>query len=648
MTHPSPTASRAAGGAAACCSSSSSAPPPLRCRPVRPRPTLQVTATTAPPLPPPARVRRAVLAAAASATAPPPIAPAPAAALTTPVTAPLPAYDPSTGAVDLVVAGGGPSGLSVAARVARAGEEDRKEIFLFFVATKDEKFAASPATTDALTSLSLSTTPPSPFSGYRVTIVDPYPLAAWPNNYGVWVDEFEAMGLEGFLDTVWPRAAVWLGDGKNESGKENAAAGGGGRRELARPYGRVDRKALKARLLSDCVAAGVTFVGGAVTGVEHDATGSTLAVAPPRAGPPPPPPGVAPVDAPAWTPAPDPGLPSPPPPSIRAALVLDATGHARRLVSYDAPFDPGFQGAYGAIIETESPHPFPLDEMLFMDWRSAHTAPFPAMDAANAATPTFLYAMPFSPTLVFVEETSLVARPAVPFPELKARLEARLAWLGVTVKAVHEEEFCLIPMGGVLPVVPQRTLGLGGTAGQVHPSTGYMVSRALGAAPVLADAVVDALAAGLAGRVAAGAGAAAAAAAAAAATDGSPSSPSPPLPPGLDVDEAARRAWASIWPVERKRQRAFFCFGMDVLLRLNLAETRQFFAAFFALPDPLWHGFLSARLGFGQLIAFGLALFARSSNAARADLLVKGLPGLVRMLAELATGLREPEPKRPA
>ena len=28
--------------------------------------------------------------------------------------------------------------------------------------------------------------------------------------------------------------------------------------------------------------------------------------------------------------------------------------------------------------------------------------------------------------------------------------------------------------GGVLPTLPQRTLGVGGTAGMVHPSTGFM------------------------------------------------------------------------------------------------------------------------------------------------------------------------------
>lgn len=44
--------------------------------------------------------------------------------------------------------------------------------------------------------------------------------------------------------------------------------------------------------------------------------------------------------------------------------------------------------------------------------------------------------------------------------------------VGLQVKAIEEEEYCLIPMGGVLPKHPQRVLGIGGTAGMVHPSTG--------------------------------------------------------------------------------------------------------------------------------------------------------------------------------
>jgi hypothetical protein len=35
--------------------------------------------------------------------------------------------------------------------------------------------------------------------------------------------------------------------------------------------------------------------------------------------------------------------------SISGSLVLDATGHSRRLVKYDQKFDPGYQGAYGII-----------------------------------------------------------------------------------------------------------------------------------------------------------------------------------------------------------------------------------------------------------------------------------------------------------
>lgn len=109
--------------------------------------------------------------------------------------------------------------------------------------------------------------------------------------------------------------------------------------------------------------------------------------------------------------------------------------------------------------------------------------------------------------------------------------------------------------------------------------------------------------------------------------------------PRSEAEAAAMSAavWRAMWPVERLRQRAFFEFGMDVLLKLDLAETRQFFAAFFSLSDRHWQGFLSSRLSFLELIGFGLSLFAKSSNAARANLLGKGLPGLVVMLARLVT-----------
>lgn len=72
--------------------------------------------------------------------------------------------------LDLVVAGGGPSGIAVAERVSAAG--------------------------------------------YKVCVVDPAPLAHWPNNYGVWVDEFAAMGLDDCLEIIWPQAKVHLDSGE--------------------------------------------------------------------------------------------------------------------------------------------------------------------------------------------------------------------------------------------------------------------------------------------------------------------------------------------------------------------------------------------------------------------------------------------------
>lgn len=85
----------------------------------------------------------------------------------------LPSYDPSKPQrFDLVVAGAGPAGLAVAARVSAAG--------------------------------------------FSVCLVDPKPLAFWPNNYGVWCDEFAAMGLDDCFEVVWPKAQVFLGSGKDD------------------------------------------------------------------------------------------------------------------------------------------------------------------------------------------------------------------------------------------------------------------------------------------------------------------------------------------------------------------------------------------------------------------------------------------------
>ncbi|CAA3008142.1 lycopene beta cyclase, chloroplastic chromoplastic [Olea europaea subsp. europaea] len=74
--------------------------------------------------------------------------------------------------------------------------------------------------------------------------------------------------------------------------------------------------------------------------------------------------------------------------------------------------------------------------------------------------------MPFSSKRIFLEETSLVACPGVPMDDIKERMVARLSHLGIKVRSIEEDEHCVIPMGGPLSVLPQRVVGIGGTAGR--------------------------------------------------------------------------------------------------------------------------------------------------------------------------------------
>ncbi|WOK92970.1 lycopene beta-cyclase [Canna indica] len=423
----------------------------------------------------------------------------------------LPLYDPSKGlTLDLAVVGGGPAGLAVAQQVSEAG--------------------------------------------LSVCSIDPSPKLIWPNNYGVWVDEFEAMDLLDCLDATWPGAVVYVDDSKKKL--------------LGRPYGRVNRKQLKSKMLQRCISNGVKFHQAKVVKVIHEETKSLLIC--------------------------NDGV------TIQATLVLDATGFSRCLVQYDKPYNPGYQVAYGILAEVEE-HPFDLDKMLFMDWRDSHLKEGTKLKERNRRIPTFLYAMPFSSTRIFLEETSLVARPGLQMEDIQERMVARLRHLGIKVKSIEEDERCVIPMGGPLPVLPQRVVGIGGTAGMVHPSTGYMVARTLAAAPMVANSIVQFL---------------------------GPNH-------GLLGNELSSQIWKDLWPIERRRQREFFCFGMDILLKLDLPGTRRFFDAFFDLEPHYWHGFLSSRLFLPELVFFGLSLFSHASNRSRLEIMAKGTLPLANMINNL-------------
>lgn len=282
--------------------------------------------------------------------------------------------------------------------------------------------------------------------GVKVCCVDPSPLSMWPNNYGVWVDEFESLGLVDCLDKTWPMTTVFIDDNKIKY--------------LDRPYGRVSRKVMKTKLLEKCVSNGVMFHKAKVWEVDHEEFESSIIC--------------------------DDGS------RIKASLIVDASGFASTFIEYDKPRNHGYQIAHGILAEVDS-HPFDLDKMVLMDWRDSHMGNEPYLRASNSKIPTFLYAMPFDSNLVFLEETSLVSRPVLSYKEVKNRMVARLRHLGIRAKKVIEDEKCLIPMGGPLPQIPQSVMAIGGTSGVVHPSTGYLVARTMALAPVVAEAIVECL-----------------------------------------------------------------------------------------------------------------------------------------------------------
>mmetsp|Transcript_2122 Transcript_2122/g.4866 ORF Transcript_2122/g.4866 Transcript_2122/m.4866 type:complete len:540 (-) Transcript_2122:95-1714(-) len=383
--------------------------------------------------------------------------------------------------------------------------------------------------------------------GLSVVCFDPSLQARFVPNYGVWVDEIAPLGLEGVLNTVWPKATVMMGGAVKDH-----------KNVLDRPYGRVDRDKIKAHFMKRCNAAGVEFKETGVDVLEHEASLTTLKASDGEA--------------------------------VSARLVVDCTGHAKRFVEFQDGAEPGYQAAYGIEADVEAgTYPHPLDEMLLMDYRDAHMSSS-ADQQESEAVPTFIYCMPTSSTRVFFEETSLIANPAVPFDDLKRRMYQRLELWGTKIKEVHEEEFCLIPMGGAMPKVPQRVVGFGGSAGLVHPATGYMISRTFQLASSTADSIHSALKAH-----------------------------------PVDSTAAAHAVWQQLWNPQSQRQRDFAAFGGEYLESIGLTELREFFGAFFVLPFEQWGGFLSHRLVHPyQRLVFGLGVWANTSNRVRLSLSLKG------------------------
>ncbi|KAI8565387.1 hypothetical protein RHMOL_Rhmol03G0255000 [Rhododendron molle] len=390
------------------------------------------------------------------------------------------------------------------------------------------------------------------------------PDLPFTNNYGVWEDEFRDLGLEGCIEHVWRDTIVYLDDSDPIL--------------IGRSYGRVSRHLLHEELLKRCVESGVSYLSSKVERIIETANGQSLIaceqnIAVPCRYPP----GVIPHMKHLFHNILALGLLLTLTPYLMLLaycyrLATVASGAASgKLLQYEVGGPRvSVQTAYGVEVEVEN-NPYDPSLMVFMDYRDYVKQ---KVECVEAQYPTFLYAMPMSPTRVFFEETCLASKEAMPFDLLKKKLMSRLQTMGVRVIKTYEEEWSYIPVGGSLPNTEQKNLAFGAAASMVHPATGYSVVRSLSEAPKYASVIANI------------------------------------LREGHSKDKVSHtrnanismQAWNTLWPQERKRQRAFFLFGLALILQLDIEGIREFFHTFFRLPTWMWQGFLGSTLSSADLL----------------------------------------------
>tara|TARA_B100000700_G_C14680833_1_gene685289 strand:- start:28 stop:735 length:708 start_codon:yes stop_codon:yes gene_type:complete len=205
-----------------------------------------------------------------------------------------------------------------------------------------------------------------------------------------------------------------------------------------------------------------------------------------------------------------------------------------------------------------------------MDYRCDHLS-----EDEKSEPPTFLYAMDMGNGKYFLEETSLGLFPPLKLEQLRSRLKKRLAHRGIEITTLdHEELGLFLPMNLPIPDRSQSILGFGGSAGMVHPASGYMVGSLLRRAPIVAKALADAMQE----------------------SDASPA-------------EIAAIGWNKLWPLELRRKQALYKFGLEKLIRFEEDQLRDFFRTFFTLPSNEWYGFLTNTLTISELVNAMIRMF---------------------------------------
>ncbi|GGO29161.1 putative carotenoid cyclase [Deinococcus humi] len=358
-----------------------------------------------------------------------------------------------------------------------------------------------------------------------VRVVAPHPPQPFAPTYGAWFDELPAWA-QVCAAQVWTDVRVYTGSRPTP---------------LMRPYALLDNARLLAALL-ERGGEGLCWTQGRVTGAHQR---GALWHVQGNVGE-------------EWT----------------ARLVVDASGHGGLLLP--TPFAGGaaLQTAYGIVARFKQA-PSPPGAMVWMDYRAPHLN-----TAEVRAEPTFLYAMHLGADRYFVQETSLIARPAPSRDVMAARLHARLEALGTPPHDAESDEWVAFPMNAPAPV-PGPVLAFGAAAGLVHPISGFQVAGALNDAPRVAAAVSVAL---------------------------------------LTGQDAAAAGWDALWPPERRAAREVHLLDLGALLELPGDRLGDFFAAFFRLPAAEWHAFLAPHTGVRRLARNMLRVFVHAPGAVRLPL----------------------------
>ena len=278
---------------------------------------------------------------------------------------------------------------------------------------------------------------------------------------------------------------------------------------------------------------------------------------------------------------------------IRARVVVDATGWPAKFARSGGSQAPAWQTALGVVLA--DPPAGDLGRPTFMDFRRVIGADGAPSSVGPHGVTTFCYSLPMSDGWL-VEETVLAARPAIEPIALLPRLAARLGRHPDSVLAdAIRTEYVRIPLGGSRPGPEQPIVAFGAAAGYVHAATGFSVAASIRAAPRVAAAIAQVLAAG-----------------------GGVADPGP-------IAEA-------VWPAAMRRTRILHDFGLEVLLELDDDEVRGFFDAFFELPIEDWTAYLRVDSPPRVISAVMARLFRSSSWPLRRRLAGRNPAALARLI----------------